>query len=211
MGRSQVKYNQRNGRPGQKGRGGGGREGRGGGRGSSSTDSDDINKRPPARAAKTNLGDNTWRYQQDDEDVTEESKLDEQLLALESHGNYANQVSATEEDDGNIGGSSTTSIITLINVVRMQEALTTVSLGDILRLPPYLTASLEHQSRPVIGLAKKQTLRDNEKRIEATPAAKCDAPPTPEKLQQDNQEDAIVEEEAEEENDMESWLDSVIS
>jgi hypothetical protein len=187
MGRSQVKYNQRNGRPGQKGRGGPGRgnAGRGG---------DEQQPKQQQQTAHGDLGDNTWRYQQDAV-ATNESKLDEQLLALESHGNYANQVSAVDEDEHDHMGTST------VNVERMEQALLTVSLGEILRLPAYLTASLEeHSRRPT--RKKQQAVVTEETNEETKSNMQSEKKPT------------IVEavkEESEEEDDMESWLDSVIS
>jgi hypothetical protein len=181
MGRSQVLRNQRQGRPGQKGRGDSG------GRTSSSKQEKDI--RPQQQV----VGNNAWRFQEETLSEDDDTQLDEKLLALESHGKYANQV--TEEVD-----SMTITATFKLNVDQIQKGLASVSLSEILGLPPHLTASLEEQSRHLVGATLRQSNKDTQADASEKKVVLVDAETKDKNDSKENDED-----------DMESWLDSVIS
>mmetsp|Transcript_28547 Transcript_28547/g.42190 ORF Transcript_28547/g.42190 Transcript_28547/m.42190 type:complete len:190 (+) Transcript_28547:131-700(+) len=189
MGRSQVAFNQRHGgRSGQKG-------GRGIGRGVSTS-----NHRPTQT-----LGDNLWRHNADSH-ISVEQQLEEKVLALESHGNYSNQMKEESSHEESFMEMS-------LDVQTLKECFDTLPLCDLLNLPPHLTEFID-TSRPSLKVQNEGEVsnpvtkdkdhilslrEEKEKRINLK--------------NDDSKNEGPVKEvdEDDEDDDMESWLDSVIS
>jgi hypothetical protein len=184
MGRSQVLFNQKHGRPGSKGRG----PGRGRGRGA---DHHNNNK----HQHQTVEGDNAWRYKQEEQESTAEL-LDQRVLALEEQGNYSNQASLLETHEG--GWSSATSSI---NLDELKKSLDALPLSYLLGLPSYLTEpcdSRKPQRAAALTPEPLKTLNPLSEMAEVDPRS-IRSPEVDQQLDGDD------------EDDMESWLDSVIS
>lgn len=202
MGRTQVLRNQRLGRPGQKGRGRGERI-----------------ERP-----RKETGENApWRLSQNDgvdestpAKMSSQEELDDDLLALESHGSYYGSPSfgIAMANDDIVSSGSFLGGLTKIDVQQIDRGLSTLSLSEILGLPPHLTESLEDQSRHVVGATLRQTYNtdetvvgssnDNEQTIIAEEK-------TVETQSQELSKETNGNTEDDDEDDMESWLDSVIA
>eukprot|EP00548_Thalassiothrix_antarctica_P005855 CAMPEP_0194154812 /NCGR_PEP_ID=MMETSP0152-20130528/62017_1 /TAXON_ID=1049557 /ORGANISM="Thalassiothrix antarctica, Strain L6-D1" /LENGTH=213 /DNA_ID=CAMNT_0038861171 /DNA_START=108 /DNA_END=746 /DNA_ORIENTATION=+ len=157
MGRSQVAYNQRKGRPGQQ------KGGRGRGRGKEDTDS----KTQSNYRSKRDLGDNSWRYQEtsnnDIDENNHEQLLEEKLLSLEAYGKYSNQI---KDDDEEMNSNDSLSFVmksSSLNMKEIKESLDTLPLSDLLGLPPHLTEALELESRRGRGLRMMVEKNNNEK------------------------------------------------
>jgi hypothetical protein len=127
---------------------------------------------------------------------------DELMLGVfETQGNYyGNAIEKTDLQDTNFWKSNDPSVSW--NMKLIDQALSIVSLADILGLPPYLTESMENQTKHLIGA----TLRG--KNLES-----IDSESLPEtkiaKTQYTEMEGGL--DSNDDEEDLESWLDSVIS
>ena len=107
-------------------------------------------------------------------------------MALESHGNYSNKVSAVEVSYHHHSSDLNLSL----NAHQMANTLKSASWSSILRLPPHLTASIE---RPVVSTKASMDI------TKVTHEDASRAADTP------------VQEEEHDEDDLDSWLDSVIA
>mmetsp|Transcript_7629 Transcript_7629/g.11664 ORF Transcript_7629/g.11664 Transcript_7629/m.11664 type:complete len:192 (+) Transcript_7629:93-668(+) len=191
MGRSQVAFNQRHGSSGQRG-------GKGRGRGGSAS------KHIPKQQT---LGDNSWRFNTQS-GGDQEQELEERVLALESHGNYSNQ---TKDESSN----EESFIEISLNMQALKDCLDTLPLCDLLQLSPHLTEFLE-SPRPSL-----QSLQNEG----GTPtSAKSGRKQFPASKEEDGRIDVVhddlgkneglskgTDDHDEDDDDMESWLDSVIS
>jgi hypothetical protein len=203
MGRTQVLRNQRLGRPGQKGRGRGERM-----------------ERP-----RKETGENAaWRVSLHDgvdvgprAELSIQEELDEDLLALESHGNYHGSPSfgiAMADDDDVVLSGSFLGALTKIDVQQIDRGLSTLSLSEILGLPPHLTELLEDQSRHVVGATLRHTYNHDEPVVGSCndygQASVAEAKTVGTKSNEESKETKENTED-DDEDDMESWLDSVIA
>ena len=221
MGRSQVLRNQRLGRPGQRG------YGRGRGRG----------ERIESSSRQRRVGDANQDWKQGDgriplntnsvvdnvtisQTTTAQDDVDEQIKALEAHGNYygiSSSINVKSENDEMGPINSFLGTVTSIDAERIDQGLSTLSISQILNLPLYLTESLEGQSRHLVGA----TLRRSYEYCEPD-AADADVVtsekvggPTMVMEQHANEnvssDSTMTLKEEDDEEDMEAWLDSVIS
>jgi len=187
MGRSQVKYNRMHGRPGTKGRGG---RGRGSGESSRS--------QPPQ-------GDNAWRYENDASSAVPE--MDLELLDLETQ-KLPQYVEKTEdENDGQ-------QLVNGINMSALGKALDRLSVAQRLKIPAYLTVDLEVTSSRVATKGGKGMSNE----VDNPPASletRDESGLTAEKQDSDNKADQDPTNDAKDadgnEDDLDTWLDSVIS
>ena len=185
MGRSQVLFNQKHGRPGSKGRG----PGRGRGRGA------DHHHHNNKHQHETIEGDNAWRYEQEEQESIAEL-LDQRVLALEAHGNYSNQASLLETHEG--GWSSATSSI---NLDELQKSLDALPLSYLLGLSSYLTEPCDSRKTQRAAALTPEPLKTINP-LWGTAEVGPRSIKSPEVDQQLDGND---------EDDMESWLDRVIS
>ena len=152
MGRSQVLRNQRL----------GGRTGRGRTNTSSSSGNNSKTNRahpPESRNSNSTQG---WRQYpnsnvdrdtgKDDETTfmsaaaSAQQDLDEQFLALEAHGNYANYQVSSEDDKYMFMTITTTAAAATLDIQKVNRGLSNLTLHELLGLPPHLTETLETAS-----------------------------------------------------------------
>ena len=238
MGRSQVLRNQRL----------GGRSGRG--RTNSSTNTNKTNRAHPSQPRNTSSSQQWRQFPINDvdpdtgrEDDTKfkstasssssgQQDLDEQFLALEAHGNYANYQVSSEEDKYMYVTIAPTGATGLLDIQKINRGLSALTLHELLRLPPHLTESLENATasaaarrhtaaastdNDIVGIESTSSLED--RKID-------DIGSPPRNLTQAGVSSVITEvrtpvantisktsdaNENMDDDDMESWLDSVIS
>ena len=189
MGRSQVKYNQTHGRPGAKGRGGG--RGRGG--------SDKATSRcaapPPPQPPHDDT--NAWRYE--NSVISHTDGMDLEMLDLETQRltQYpVEKVEQTEEGQEFFGG---------VNLSAMGKALNSLSVADRLGIPAYLTVDLEVKDLKSAQASLKTDVDESSSRS---------ALPDKKEIQQATtitNEDNKSHGTDDEDEDLDSWLDSVIT
>jgi len=188
MGRSQVKYNRTHGRAGAKGRGGGGR-----GRGSAESSSRQQAIKPQ--------GDNAWRYESASSSMPSiDDGMDLEMLSLETQ--RVSQYSEKVED--NADGQQ---LVKGINMSAMGKALNQLSVAQRLRIPAYLSVDLEFRDAN-----STEPKRGNE------PSETCEKSPLAAKQTEDDDKETGKEDPTMNdddsgggEDDLDAWLDSVIT
>ena len=194
MGRSQVNFNKIHGRPGSKGRGIGGR-----GRGSSTASSRRQHQQP--------LGDNAWRYDTKSHTAsTTADEMDLEMLNLETQKLPQYMYSETVETEA-VGQERAKGI----SVKQMGKALDQLSVSQRLGIPSYLTLDLE--------------VRDVSNRSMPSQGGNVNKPPVSTQepcIHRDETDEGAVENNREvpakdekdatdREDDLDAWLDSVIT
>lgn len=190
MGRSQVKYNQTHGRPGAKGRGGG-RAGRGG---SVKASSQPAAAAPPPQPSHAHEDTNAWRYENRAISYNDDG-MDLEMLELETQRltQYpAEKVEQTDEGHEFFRG---------VDLSAMGKALDNLSVADRLGIPTYLTVDLE-----VKGVRPAQvSLNADKSASHSTFRGKIQEAPL---ITKDDIESQGT---GDEDEDLDSWLDSVIT
>ena len=176
MGRSQVKYNQLHGRGGR-GRGAGGR--------GNSTVAQPMPSKQRQHSQVVVAGDNAWRYQQE---MPIDKKKDDDLMveSLETHGGHLATPEAADE-------WAELSMAANVDLSRMRQLLTKLSLAQRLQIPYYLTGEEEAREEHVISKETAATSQD------CGDIAGLRSSVFDEELQE------------EPDGDLDAWLDSVIS
>jgi type I site-specific restriction endonuclease len=184
MGRSQVKYNQLHGRGGR-GRGSGGR-----GNNVSTEPTNQRQQQQQQQHVVVVAGDNAWRYrpQESTNDMKKTVEEDLMVSSLETHGAHLATPEAADE-------WAELSMSANVDLSRMGQLLTKLSLAQRLQIPYYLTGEEESPEENVIP--KKET---------ATASQHLDNIDT-------RSSEAVLSEGLHEEldGDLDAWLDSVIS
>lgn len=187
MGRSQVKYNQTHGRPGAKGRGGGGRTGRGG----------SAAKATSRRAEPDDT--NAWRYENNA--ISHTGGMDLEMLDLETQKLTQYPAEKVEQID------KRRELFSGVNLSAMGKALESLSVADRLGIPAYLTADLE-----VRGARSTQVSLQTDVDKSASRFSADDVPDEIHEAttitKEDNEESHGT---GDEDEDLDSWLDSVIT
>lgn len=192
MGRSQVKYNQTHGRRGAKGRGGG-RTGRGG------SASKATSSRRAAPSQPSNHDDtNAWRYE--NSAISHTGGMDLEMLDLETQKLTQYPAEKVEQiDEGRV-------LFSGVNLSAMGKALDSLSVADRLRIPAYLTVDLE---------VKRETSPQVSSKTDVDKSASRSADDVPDKIHEATTITKEGNEEShgsgDEDEDLDSWLDSVIT
>lgn len=193
MGRSQVKYNRTHGRPGTKGRGSGGR-----GRGRAATEA------RPAQQSLQPQGDNAWRFENEvSVPSATGTEVDLDLLHLDNP-KLPNKYENVENE------SVSQQLVKGIDMSAMGRALDQLSVSQRLGIPSYLTVDLE-----VKGVISNKASKDDGKG--KSKAAESSSVTSGTLQDSDENEGASQVPVGEEdgstgsEDDLDSWLDSVIT